>query len=585
MRPLLKRALPVPMLALLLATGAPATAAPAGPADGQLERLADEYLDGWLARRPDLATRFGLHRDDALLVPVSQATLAEDAARVRSLQARLAAIPRDRLSSGRALDRDLLAARLARARLDLEALRPFERAPGAYVELVAGSVQSLLERDSASPCSRVRAVAARLELVPEVLRAARINLRDPSRLAIEEAIERFEGTLRLYREALPALAAHCRDERAQADFAEADTTAIRAVEDFLAVLREDLLPHATDDFAAGDQALRGLIAADEHERISPDSLRAAGELEMDSTRARMVRLAGRITPGGGVPAALDSLRAHAPAETALVATMSSAVAGVRAFLGRHAIVTPPERENLRVREAPPFARAADRIALDAPGPWEREGAEAGLELVPIGSGWSEERRREHLSLFDPWSAAVAAIHEAVPGRYHQALAARRAPSRLRRAVDCAESVHGWADYCEAMMIEQGFGGGDPRYGFAQQAIALRRLGRFIAAIDLHTRQATLEQAAAMLEARCYLSPAEALREARRAALDLEHAIAGTVGRWRLLWLRGELERALGPRFQLRAFHDAFLRLGRVPLRAARAALLRELVGGPEGRKP
>ncbi|MBI5711456.1 MAG: DUF885 domain-containing protein [Candidatus Eisenbacteria bacterium] len=584
MRPLLKRVPPVATLALLLATCVPAAAAPAGSADAQFERLAHEYLDGWLARRPDLATRLGLHREDALLSPVSQATLAEDAARARSLQARLAAIPRDRLSFERALDHDLLAARLARERLDLEVLRPFERDPGAYVELVAGSVQSLLEHDSASPCSRVRAVAARLDLVPEVLRAARINLRDPSRLAIEEAIGRFEGTLRLYREALPALAAGCRDDRAQADLAEADTTAIRAVEDFLVTLREDLLPRATDDFAAGDSALRILIATDEREPIPLDSLRAAGEQEMDSTRARMARLAGRIAPGGGVAAALDSLRAYAPTDTALVAALSSAVAGVRAFLGTHAIVTPPGRENLRVREAPPFARAADAVTLDLPGPWEREGAEAGLEVVPIEPGWGEERRREHRSSFDPWSAVVAAIREAVPGRYYQALAARRAPSRLRQAVDCAESVRGWADYCEAMMIQQGFGEGDPRYELAQQAIALRRLGRFVAAIELHTRQVTLEQAAAMLEARCFLAPAEARREARRAARDPD-AIAGTCGRWRILALRGELERALGPRFQLAAFHDAFLRPGRVPLRAARAALFRELAGAPEGRKP
>ncbi|MEK7330778.1 MAG: DUF885 family protein, partial [Candidatus Eisenbacteria bacterium] len=240
MTPSLRRVLAAAVLPLLLAVLVRPAAAVT--MDDRLRALGDEFVARWLARAPHEATRLGVHGADGVLLPVSQTTLAEDLAWLRGFRIRLASIRIAELGRERAVDRDLLAGRVERQRLDLEVIRPFERDPGAYLPLVAGSIESVLERPVASPCQRLRLAARRLSRVPEVLRAARINLRNPPRELTEIAIDLYAGVLRFYREAVPMLATGCRDAHTQADLAQADTTAVRAVEGFLLYLREDLLP-------------------------------------------------------------------------------------------------------------------------------------------------------------------------------------------------------------------------------------------------------------------------------------------------------------------------------------------------------
>src|SRR5438552_203086 len=103
------------------------------------------------------------------------------------------------------------------------------------------------------------------------------------------------------------------------------------------------------------------------------------------------------------------------------------------------------------------------------------------------TSWSEQEKRDHLAFFNRWSSQIVAIHEALPGHYYQFLARRRVPSRLRQFLSSGSNVEGWAHYCEQMAIEQGFGGGDPRFELAQQLLALQRLGRLVVGISLHTQ--------------------------------------------------------------------------------------------------
>src|SRR5436190_16355671 len=218
----------------------------AGPlfADTQDERLVnlgDEFLDGWLTRHPQLATRPGLHGWDSKLVPVTQASVESDLQWLREMRARLRAIPVGELSFERAQEHDLLMARIERERIELEEVRSWERNPDAYLDIVAGSVLAVLERDFASPCERVVLASRRLKLVPEVLRAARVNLKRPPRLFVEVAISEFTGALDFYRKTIPALTTECREPLLHADLAEADSMAVHAVEEFLAELREDVL--------------------------------------------------------------------------------------------------------------------------------------------------------------------------------------------------------------------------------------------------------------------------------------------------------------------------------------------------------
>jgi uncharacterized protein (DUF885 family) len=562
------------LAAAALASGVAAPAFAESP-DSRLQKLGDEFLDGWFTRRPHLATGFGLHGWDGRLVPTTAASVASDLAWLDGVQARLGQIPRAALSAGRAQEHDLLASRIERERIELDQVRAWKRDPGVYVEPVAGSVLAVLERDFASPCERVVLATRRLRLVPEVLRAARVNLEDPPRVHTEAAIAQLEGVLDFYRSGLPALTRECREPQLQADLAEADSQAVRAVEQFLEMLRVDVLPRSGGSFALGRDLLQRRLAAGEREEAPVESLLAAGWAALDEVRGRMTAVAERVAPGLGIAAALEALRRDAPGEGGLVPFVEAQLDSVLEFARQRAPLTPPDAQDLAVRETPSFRRPLSLASLDAPGVWERRATRAWLDVTPPPPGVSEPERREHLERFHRAAVRLVAVREALPGRYGQSLASRHAPSRLRQALVCDTALEGWAHYCEQLMVEEGLGSGDPRIELAWHERSLAGAGRLIAAISLHTGAMSLEDAARMFEERCFLPPADAVREARRAARDPD-CMAEALGKWRILALRGEAGRMLGPAFRAREFHDLLLRQGAIPLPLAREGVLGEL---------
>src|SRR5262249_50819640 len=172
------------------------------------------------------------------------------------------------------------------------------------------------------------------------------------------------------------------------------------------------------------------------------------------------------------------------------------------------------------------------------GVWERRSTRAYFDVTPADPAWNAKERLDHLAFFNRSAAQIVAIHEALPGHYYQFLALQRVPSRLRQALRSTANTEGWAHYCEQMMIEEGYGAGDPRLELAQLDLALQRIGRLIAAISLHTGRMSLADASQMFEERCFMAPVNAAREARRGALD-PGDLAYTLGKWRLLERRNE----------------------------------------------
>ena len=166
MRSSLLRALPIAALLAGAGAGLAPCVALAASADAALEQIGGRFLNGWLARHPQNATRLGVHEYDRQLIPVTQSSLADETAWLHKLRGQLDSIPRSAFSFNRMLDRDVLSARIDRELLDLEVIRPYEHNPNAYLDLVAGSIQSLLQRRFASPTERATSVLHRLRQCP-----------------------------------------------------------------------------------------------------------------------------------------------------------------------------------------------------------------------------------------------------------------------------------------------------------------------------------------------------------------------------------------------------------------------------------
>jgi len=111
-----------------------------------------------------------------------------------------------------------------------------------------------------------------------------------------------------------------------------------------------------------------------------------------------------------------------------------------------------------------------------------------------------------------------------------------------------------------MVVDQGLGGGDPRYRLAQLSGALQRDCRYIVGIKEHTQGMTIEQATQFLMDNGFMGREPAYREAVRGTQDPLYGYY-TLGKLMLLKLRSDYQAKMGAQFELAKFHDALLSHG------------------------
>lgn len=567
------RALRLLLPAALLLAPAPAAAAAAQ----DLDRVVTQAIAGWLERRPHLATALGFHAFDGTLAPVTAATVAADLRWLRELEERLAAIPREELSPERRVDRDRLGSWIEHQRLVLDTVEPHRRDPAHLLPVIESGIRALVEGDALAACDRVQAMAARLRRVPEMVRAARVVLRDPPRSAVEAAIAATGETLDFLRLTLPAITRDCRESGAQADLAEADTLAIRALEEYRLALREDLLPRAGDGEPLGAPRLAALLAAAELETAAPDSLLARAEREIAQRQARLLTLAGRVVAGGDPAAALAAIERDSVAEGELPSVIREHLAHLRRGVQRAGLVSLPARRGPEVRWTLIPGRDRPAVRLLVPGPFERGRRRTRLVYESAGAAVSAAglaARHSQLSRAGlPW----ALVREAIPGRWPLA-EAWPAARRVRAAFPSEAAVEGWCTYAEMLARQGDLTDPEARVEFAGERRAIERLARAAAALALHLRGTGVEEEAQLLARRALIHPENARRAVAEARSDPVAAIAPVLGSWRILELRDEVRQRLGSRFHPRRFHDALLAQGPLPLPMAREGVLRALDG-------
>jgi hypothetical protein len=123
-----------------------------------------------------------------------------------------------------------------------------------------------------------------------------------------------------------------------------------------------------------------------------------------------------------------------------------------------------------------------------------------------------------------------------------------------------------------MMLDEGFGGGNPRLRLAQLQAALTRLCRYLVGIRMHTRGMSYEEGVEFFVREGYMERTNAEREARRGTLDPTYLVY-TLGKMEIMRLREDYRRQQGDAFRLSEFHDRLLSYGMPPVKILRMALL------------
>jgi uncharacterized protein (DUF885 family) len=538
--------------------------------------LADQYLRGYYAFNPTRATALGLHEYDSQLESRSPEAMASEVRRLRATLAQLARINPAVLTPDARYDYLVLASHARGQLLELQDIRMWQRDPNLYSRLSITGVDNILKRNYAPIEQRLDAVLAREREITRLLNEGRANLDQPPRIYTEIALAQARGSVDYFARTVPQLVEHAGGVRLsaarRAQFEATNQAAIEAMRAYAAWLERELLPRSAGEFAIGEENYRRKLLYDEMVETPIEGLIRDGERELRRTQDQMRALAEEITPGRGIVSALRALSREHPSADGLIGETRAELNRIRAFVRTQNILTVPAQENLTVAETPAYARATTFASMDPPGYFERTATEAYYYVTLPEPQLDEAKKEEHLGFYNRYALPIISIHEVFPGHYYQFLAAKKVPSRVRSVLRSASFTEGWGHYCEQMMLDEGFGGNNPRLRLAQLNLALLRLCRYLVGLRLHTRGMSYQEAVDFFMREGYQDSVAAEREARRGTIDPTYLVY-TLGKMEILKLREEYKARAGTAFRLGEFHDQLLSYGMPPVKIIRLAML------------
>jgi uncharacterized protein (DUF885 family) len=162
--------------------------------------------------------------------------------------------------------------------------------------------------------------------------------------------------------------------------------------------------------------------------------------------------------------------------------------------------------------------------------------------------------------------AAIASHEGAPGHHFQIARQQELIGlpKFRKFGGYGAYIEGWGLYSERLADEMG-AYKDPYARFGMLSLQVWRAIRLVLDSGIHSKRWTREQAIAYFKANSSVSDTDIAREVDRYFNWPGQATSYMVGQLKIAELRKRAEKALGPRFDIRAFHEAVLSQGALPL--------------------
>jgi uncharacterized protein (DUF885 family) len=161
---------------------------------------------------------------------------------------------------------------------------------------------------------------------------------------------------------------------------------------------------------------------------------------------------------------------------------------------------------------------------------------------------------------------VLSMHESVPGHHLQIALQQEMPDvpEFRKRLETTAFVEGWGLYSESLGYEMGFYK-DPYSRFGQLSYDMWRACRLVVDTGMHAMGWSRRQAIDFMKANTALTEQNIVAEVDRYISWPGQALAYKIGQLKIRELRTMAERKLGPKFDVRAFHDVILSAGPLPL--------------------
>jgi uncharacterized protein (DUF885 family) len=200
----------------------------------------------------------------------------------------------------------------------------------------------------------------------------------------------------------------------------------------------------------------------------------------------------------------------------------------------------------------------------------------GIDPVPaaIAPFWTAGRGSAHtywVNTYDLpsrplYNLPALTLHESAPGHALQGELAeeQKEQPEFRSKNYISAYGEGWALYCEKLGKEMGIYR-TPYEEFGRETYEMWRAARLVIDTGIHHKGWTRDQAIRYLADHTALSEHEVETEVDRYISWPGQALSYKLGEMKIIALRAKAEKELGSKFDLKAFHDAVLAEGSVPL--------------------
>jgi uncharacterized protein (DUF885 family) len=185
-----------------------------------------------------------------------------------------------------------------------------------------------------------------------------------------------------------------------------------------------------------------------------------------------------------------------------------------------------------------------------------------------------------------YNLTALTLHESAPGHAFQipiAMEHKDQPA-FRQLTYISAYGEGWALYCEQLGSEMGMYD-TPYDRFGMLGYQIWRAARLVVDTGIHSQGWTREQAMDYFREYTALPEREIGTEIDRYITWPGQALSYYLGERVILESRTKAEKALGERFNIRAFHDTVLELGSVPLPVLQARVESFIAAGGRGPYP
>lgn len=532
--------------------------------------LFEEQYESDLVNFPERATSFGDYRYNDKLADYSLDAIMRRHKMDETFLKRLQAIPTTGFSDQDQLSHDLLVRVLQQriADFDLKEYKmPVNQQNGIHTSLadLPLSVPFDSVKHYEDYIARLHQIPHALSQTTEVLRAGMQDKLMPVRFLLEKLPVQCEGIIQanpflLPTRKYPASISPAEQKRLTQQITDAiNTDVIPAYKSFTTFLRTEYAPQGRTTLAVtslpdGQKRYQNNIFGRTTTHMTADEIHQIGLREMDRIQAEMTAIAKKegFKDLASFRESLKTNPKYIPASAEqILDDFRHYIAQMEPKLPQLFILLP--KSPVTVEAIPPFQAAAATHYVTGTPDGKRPG-----RVVVATSNFVER------SLIND---EAIAYHEGIPG-HHMQLSVQQQLTGLPKfrlhGLGFNAYIEGWALYAEQLGKEVGFYQ-DPVSDYGRLRSELFRAVRLVVDTGIHGKGWTRDQVVEFMRKSGAVDEPTIQSETDRYIAWPAQALSYKLGQLKFRELRDRAQKALGPKFDIRAFHDEMLNGGTLPL--------------------